>query len=134
VPFARTGRGPVVIRSISAKPRRPALTRAAAIGGPPWLKSQGRIKNYETIEARARPSSLILFSLDEYHCAMLRPQKLRPFERVLLCCFGLLLFGAGLIGALFAFEAANWRFAAPVLLLSDWRASTSLPPSAESRL
>ncbi|HEY4283581.1 MAG TPA: hypothetical protein VGM62_11005 [Chthoniobacterales bacterium] len=43
---------------------------------------------------------------------MLRPQKLRPYERVLLCCFGLLLFGGGLIGALLAFEAAYWRFAA----------------------
>ena len=43
---------------------------------------------------------------------MLRPQKLRPYERGLLCCFGLLLFGAGLIGALLAFEAAYWRFAA----------------------
>jgi hypothetical protein len=44
--------------------------------------------------------------------AMLRPQKLRPYERVLLCCFGLLLFGAGLIGALLAFQAAYWRCAA----------------------
>jgi hypothetical protein len=43
---------------------------------------------------------------------MLRPQKLRPYERVLLCCFGLLLFGAGLIGALLAFEAAYWRLVA----------------------
>jgi hypothetical protein len=43
---------------------------------------------------------------------MLRPQKLRPYERVFLCCVGVLLFGAGLIGALLAFEAAYWRFAA----------------------
>lgn len=43
---------------------------------------------------------------------MLRPQKLRPYERILLCCLGLLLFGAGLIGALVAFEAAYWRGAA----------------------
>ena len=40
---------------------------------------------------------------------MLRPQKLRPYERVLLGCFGLVLFGTGLIGALLAFEAAYWR-------------------------
>ena len=43
---------------------------------------------------------------------MLRPQKLRPYERVLLCCLGLVLGGFGLIGALFAFEAASWRLAA----------------------
>lgn len=43
---------------------------------------------------------------------MLRPKKLRRYERVLLCCFGLLLLGAGLIGALLAFGAAYWRFAA----------------------
>jgi hypothetical protein len=43
---------------------------------------------------------------------MLRPQKLRPYERFLLCCFGLLWFGAGLACALFAFKAARWRFIA----------------------
>jgi hypothetical protein len=43
---------------------------------------------------------------------MLRPQKLRPYERIILCCFGLLLFGAGLVGAVLAFEADYWRFAA----------------------
>src|SRR5437773_7782430 len=32
--------------------------------GPPWIKAEGRIKNYETSNARHRPPSLILFSLD----------------------------------------------------------------------
>ena len=43
---------------------------------------------------------------------MLRPQKFRPYERVFLYCLGVLLFGTGLVGALLAFEAAYWRFAA----------------------
>jgi len=43
---------------------------------------------------------------------MLRPRKLLPYERVVLCCFGLLLLGAGLVGAVLAFEAAYWRFVA----------------------
>ena len=55
---------------------------------------------------------LISYSLDEYRRVMLRPQKFRPYERVILCCLGLLLLGAGLVGALIAFEAAYWRFAA----------------------
>ena len=29
-----------------------------------------------------------------------------------MCCFGLLLLGAGLVGAMLAFEAAYWRFVA----------------------
>ena len=43
---------------------------------------------------------------------MLRPQRLRPYERVLLWCLGLLLFGAGLIGALLACKAGYWTGAA----------------------
>jgi hypothetical protein len=34
-----------------------------ANGGPPWIKAEGKIKNYETSKARSRPPSLILFSL-----------------------------------------------------------------------
>ena len=46
---------------------------------------------------------------------MLRPQKLRPYERILLYCFGLVLLVAGVTGALLAFEAAYSRFAATCL-------------------
>ena len=43
---------------------------------------------------------------------MLRRQKLRPYERALLSCFGVLLLGAGLTGAFLGFEAGQWRFVA----------------------